>query len=316
MRTRTFDREYGWVNKPDYIQASGFGICKSIIALCENDAFAHLNWEDWYSNFYYLRMGEFCLLARVAKTQYISDDDQSIISFEGVSVRTENEKSLFHNLPNIINELLPPAKSFRARLEEDGSMPDIYGIQPLLHPFNTDVIPDEVHPDVKHNDAFANLMKFTAHSEKPAGFIFGKNARAFSGHVDRHTLGIDYIFDYNDPDPVNVNENGFEENYRPIVCEYKEPVPTGSDKVAIKLLVKETGANSYKYRWEAKPWDGSVTESTKSRYTSKYYEITDRVELVQLELQKESLKKFLIDKGWKKQLYGLRFERNTFKRTE
>jgi hypothetical protein len=315
MRTRTFDRDYDWVNKPDYIEASRFAACKSIIALCENPAFNHLSPEDWYSNFYYLKMDGFCLLARVAKTQYTTADGQSIISFEGVSVPAENEKRLFCNIPNLINEMLPPAKSFRSKLEEDGVMPSEFEVEDLLDPFNVTDMPSEVHPDIKNNQAFANMMRLTAFSEKTSGFIFGKNAKAISTMVNREELGVYYVFDYNAPDAVNVNENAFNDNYKPIVLEYKDPVPTGTDKVAIKLLVKETGENSYRYRWEAKPWDGSgVTDGNKARFLSKFYDIPDRVELVKLELQKESLTRFLIDKGWKKGQYGLRFEKDTFKR--
>jgi len=259
-------------------------------------------------------MSECCVLARVAKTQYIDSDRQKIISFEGVSVRPENEKQLFYQIPNLINEMLPPGRSFRALLEENGEMSDEFEFEPVLDPFDGLNIPREVHPDVKNNDAFKNLMKFTAFAEQPSAFIFGRNARDFSGFVDLQKLGIEYIFDYTNPDSPNVDENAFNDNYIPIVCEYKAPVPTGSDKVAIKLLVKENGENSYKYRWEAKPWDSSVSESNRARYVSKYYEIGDRVSLAKLELQKESMKKFLLDKGWSKQQFGLRFERDTFNR--
>jgi hypothetical protein len=315
MRTRTFDRDYDWVNKPDYMSTAGFGVCKSIIALCENPAFNDLSPDDWNSNFYYLRLDGCCVLARVAKTQYHANDNQSIISFEGVAVRPENEMRLFHNIPNIINELLPPAKSFRARLEEEGVMPHEFSVNAVLDPFDGLNIPAEAHPDAKGNAAFASLYKFTAHAEKPLGFIFGKNAKAFSASISKEELGVFYVFDYDSPDPVSVNENRFKENYKAISCEYKPPVPTGEDKVAIKLLVQETGESSYRYRWEAKPWDGSgVADSHKSRYISAYFSIGDRVELAKLELQKEALKRFLLDKGWNKQQYGLRFERDTFTR--
>ncbi|MCL1866121.1 MAG: hypothetical protein FWF82_01790 [Oscillospiraceae bacterium] len=314
MRTRTFDRDYDWVNKPDYISANTFGACKSIIALCENPMFGELSVEDWYGNFYYLRMEECCVLARVARTQYATPDGQSIISFEGVAVKKENERRLFHNIPNLINELLPPSKSFRAVFEEDGAMPVETGFENHINPFDLNNVPDDIHPDIKNNQAFRNLMSFTAFADKPAGFVFGRNARAFSALVERDELGLFHIFDFDNPDSVTVNENGLTDSYTPVTCDYKQPIATGEDKVAIQLLVKETGDNSYRYRWEAKPWDSSVSEHNRARFISPYYDIGDRVGLAKLELQKEALKQFLIDKGWKKGQFGLRFVRDTFKR--
>jgi hypothetical protein len=314
MRTRTLDRDYDWVNKPDYIATSGFAVCRSIIALCENSEFDNLSPDDWFSNFYYLRMEGCCVLARVAKTSYVSSDGHAIISFEGVSVKPENEKRLFHNIPNLVNELFPPAKSFRERLEDDGVMTGEFKFEMLLDPFDGVTVPSEIHDDLKNNEAFKNMMKLTAYAEKPSSFIFGKNAKAFADLVDKSELGIDYVFDFDSPDSVKVSENAFDNMYDPITVDYKAPVATGDDKVAIKLFIQERGENVHRYRWEAKPWDSSVEDSNRARYVSPYYDITDRVELAKLELQKEALYKLLVDKGWKKQQYGLRFERDTFKR--
>jgi hypothetical protein len=317
MRTRTTDHDYSWVNKPDYMPKSVYDTCKSIIALCESESFAGLTADDWYSNFFYLRTSGCCLLARVAKTNYTSSDNQSIISFEGVAVKSESERRLFYNIPNLINELMPPAKSFRTRLDEDGSMPDVFSFEPLIDPFDGGTnLPAEINFDLNNNTAYSNLLKFTAFTEKSAGFIFGKNAKAFSALIDLKDMGFDYIFDFEQPDSVSVNENAFFESYKPVSFEYKKPVPTGIDKVAVKLLVQEAGQNSYKYKWEMKPWDSSVKDVNRARYATQFYEIGDQVELAKLELQKEGIKKFLVDNGWTKQTYGLRFERDTFKREE
>jgi len=314
MRTRTFDRDYEWVNKPDYIATSSFAVCKSIIALCENPAFESMSEEDWFSTFYYLRMDGCCVLARVAKTSYVTADEHSIISFEGISVKSENEKRLFHNIPNIIDELMPPSKSFRAKLEDDKKVSSEYSSSTMINPFGESKLPDSIHPDLKDNDAFENMMKFTSYAERPQSFVFGKNAKAFCEFVDKSELGIEYVFDFDNPDSVKVNENGFDNMYEPIICEYKPPVPSGDDKVAVKMYMQERGDNVHRYRWEAKPWDSSVEDSNRARYVSRFYDIFDRVELAKLELEKDALTKLLIDKGWRRQQFGLRFERDTFKR--
>jgi len=167
---------------------------------------------------------------------------------------------------------------------------------------------------LKNSEAFKNMMKFTAYAEKPAAFMFGKNAKAFAEFVDKKELGIDYVFDFDTPDSAKVNENAFDNMYDPVTVDYKEPVATGDDKVAIKMYIQERADNAYRYRWEAKPWDSSVEDSNRARFVSKVYEIGDRIELARLELQKDAIMRFLIDKGWRKQQYGLRFERDTFKR--
>ena len=311
MRTRTYDRDYDWVCKPGYMPVSVFDTCKSIISLCENAAFDSLGWEEWYSNFYYLRIEGCCILARVAKTKYNCPDKKSILSFEGVSVEEKYEKQLFYNIPGLINEMLPPAKSFRARFEEEGFMPDTVEIKSIIEPFAT-TLPEEVHPGVAHNAGFNNLLKFTAFTDKPAGYMFGKNAKDFSAHISKAGLGIFHVFDFAAPDEVNVDENSFTDNYDALVCEYTPRIATGQDRVAINLIVQETGEDSYKYKWEVKPWDTTSKDGKRVRYSTQFFEMDDRVELAKLELQKESIKQFLIDNGWKKQPVGLRFEKDTF----
>jgi hypothetical protein len=315
MKTRTYDRDYEWVNKPNYMPNGMYETCKSLIGLCESDDFSSLGTEDWHSNFFYLRLDGCCMLARVAKTSYTTSTGQHILSFEGVCVRDEQENQLFYNIPGIINELLPPAKCFRTRFEEEGSMSDTIDVDWLPDPFSGNV-PDEVHPTVENNVAYKNLLKYTAFTDKPVGYMFGKNVRDFAGHVDKGGLGLIYVFDFNDPDTPNVDENTFKDNYDALVCEYKELVPTGKDKVAINLFVQETGEDSYRYSWIIKPWDDGVKDSKRVRYATRFYDVGNSIELAKLELQKESIKKFLIDNGWTKQPVGLRFEKDTYQQAD
>jgi hypothetical protein len=314
MRIRTNEGDYQWVNRPAYVPENMHEICESITSLCENPSFNGLSWDDWDSNFFYLRTERCCLLARVANTKYTDSDNQSITSFEGIAVRAENENSLFYHIPSLINDLLPPAKSFYAMFVEEGSMPDVFEADLLLNPFDGYRIPMEAHPAVTNNAAYRNLLKFTAFAEKPTGYIFGKNARAFSEHLDMGKLGLQYVFDFNNPDEPAVSESTFTENYVPLVCEYRPQSPSGRDKVTINLFVQETKNNKHKYRWMIKPWDSSVKDSKRSRYVTDFFEIEDRVELAKLELQKESIKRFLLDSGWTKQAIGLRFERDIYQR--
>ncbi|MCL2070721.1 MAG: hypothetical protein FWH07_00610 [Oscillospiraceae bacterium] len=314
MRTCTHDGDYDWVNRPDYMPENLHEAFGSVLALCENPAFDELSWDDWGSNFFYARTDRCCFLARIVKTKYIGSNNQSIISFEGISVKAQNENYLFYNIPSLINDLLPPAKSFRATFEEEGFVSEVFEADPLLNPFDGYRIPAEVHPAVMNNAAYRNLLKFTAFTEKPTGFIFGKNAKAFSDYLDIDKLGMSYVFDFQNPDSPDVNENAFYDNYTPLVCEYKKPVPTGSDKVTICLFVQETKNNHHKYRWVLKPWDSSVKDSKRARYVTEFFEFEDRVELCKLELQKESITKFLINNGWTKQAVGLRFERDIYQR--
>jgi hypothetical protein len=312
MRTGTYDGDYDWVKRPEFMSANVHEACRSIIELCDLEQFGALSPEEWYSNFYYLRIEKCCMLARVAKTKYTRSDKQNIISFEGVAVDAEHEKRLFYNVPGLINELLPPAKSFRARFEEEGSIPDTFEIDSFLNPF--EVIHEEVHPAVENNRAYSNLLKFTSFTPKPEGYVFGKNAADFSACLDRVKLGLTYVFDFANPDLPDVDENVFDESYKPLSYEHKPLEATGKDKAAICLFIQETGDNSYKYRWEVKPWDSSVRDSNKARYVTKFYEFNDRVELAKLELQKESLRRFLTLNGWEKQPLGLRFEKDVFQR--
>ena len=305
MRTRTHNGYDDWVSKPDYMPTNAHEGFQSLTGLCDNVSFGDLGWDDWDSNFFYLRKGGYCLLARVSR-------NQGVTSFEGISVKAEDEKRLFYNIPSLINELLPPAKSFRAVYEEEGAIPGFFEADLLLNPFDGYKIPAEVHPAVINNPAYRNLLKFIAFSERPTGFMFGKNARAFSEHIDMAGLRLNRVFDFFDPDSPDVNEHAFADSYTPIVCEYKQPVPTGRDKVAVCLLIQETGKNSFKYRWEVKPWDSSVKDYRRARYATRFFEVEDRVEFAKLELQKESIRRFLTNSGWTKQFIGLRFEKDLF----
>jgi hypothetical protein len=311
MWTRTFDRDYEWINKPDYVPTGLNKTCQSIMALTDKESFYGLSEDDWYSNFFYLRMKGCCLLARLARTMYGDADGNSIISFEGVSVKAEDERRLFCNLPSLINEFLPPARSFRQMFEEEQSMPDTFSTDNILTPFCAEV-PDDIHPAVIHNPAFRNLMKFTAFTSQKAGFMFGNHARAFAVYVNQKSLGVDYIFDFENPDPIDVDEGSFINAYTPLQFKYNPPTATGKDKVAISLAVQETSDSAFKYRWVVMPWEAK--EGTKVRYSTKFYDISDRVELARLELQKEAIKKFLIANGWTKEQHGLRFEKDTFQR--
>jgi hypothetical protein len=311
MRTRTSDRDYEWFNRPNYMPMGVFNVCRSIAGLCENNSFDGLSQADWYSNFFYLRIEGCCILLRVARTHYTASDGQSITSFEGVTVRDEYEKQLFYNIPALINEL--SAKSFRERLEEEGAVPDVLEFETKFNPFDA-TVPDGIKLNIEHNSAYDNLLKFTAFTDKFTGYMFGKNAKDFSLAVDKAKLGLKYVFDFNSGDDAGVNANSFTESYRPICCEYNAPVATGTDKVAINILVQETGESSYRYRWEIKPWDNSVKDSARLRYVTQFFNVEDRIELARLELQKESIKKFLLDTGWEKQPIGLRFDKNTYQR--
>lgn len=315
MRTCTHDGNYDWVNRPGYMPANMHETCKSIIDLCHNQTFDNLSWDDWGSNFFYLRTDRCCILARIIKTKHTGAGDKSIVSFEGISVRTANENKLFYNIPGLINDFLPPAESFRSKFEEEGEVKDVFEADPFFDPFDGYKIPVEVHPAVMNNEAYRNLLKFTAFTEKPCGYIFGRNARAFSEQLDLGKLGIDYVFDFENPDFPDVNENALADNYSPIVCEYNKPEPTGRDKVAICLLVQETEkSNHHKYRWVIRPWDASVKDSKRARYVTKFFEFDDKIELAKLALQKESIAKFLVNNGWDKQVVGLRFERDIYQR--
>ncbi|MCL1789078.1 MAG: hypothetical protein FWG33_01840 [Oscillospiraceae bacterium] len=314
MRTCTQDGGVNWVNRPSYMPQNTHEYCNKIIALCENEVFEDLNRDKWGSNFFYLRTDRCCILARVIKTDQIGSDNKRATSFEGISVRAEYENSLFYNIPSLINDLLPPARSFRAIFEEDGTVNDVFEARPLLNPFDGYKVPVDVHPDVMNNAAYRNLLKFTAFTEKPTGFMFGKNSRVFAEHLDTEKLGLRYIFDFENPDFPDVNENVFKENYVTVHCEYKKPVPTGRDKVSVCLLVQETKNNHHKYRWVVKPWDSSVKDSKRARYVTQFFEVENKIELAKLELQKESISKFLANNGWTKQAIGLRFERDIYQR--
>ncbi|MCL1904223.1 MAG: hypothetical protein FWF94_07390 [Oscillospiraceae bacterium] len=308
MGVRGQDGGYSWLNRPSYMPNDTLESCNKIIALCENETFGDLDWDDWGSNFFYLRTDRCCLLARAIKTK------KDLVSFEGISVRADNENSLFYNVPSLINDLLPPAKSFYAVYEEEGAVNDIFEAHPLLNPFDGYKVPVDVHPAVMNNQAYRSLLKFTAFIDKPTGFMFGKNARALSEQLNIEKLGISYVFDFENPDSPEVNENVFNENYTAVNCEYTKPTPTGRDKVSICLFIQETNNNHHKYRWVVRPWDTSVKDSKRARYVTKYFEFDDKIELAKLELQKESISKFLINNGWAKQAVGLRFERDIYQR--
>ena len=316
MRTCTHTGSYDWVNRPSYMPANMHEACKSIIALCDNDAFGGLEWDDWGSNFFYLRTDRCCLLARVVVSSQTDSNNRRVTSFEGIAVREDGENALFYNVPSLINDLLPPAKSFRAMFEEDGAVHDVFESHPILNPFDGYTIPSEAHPAVANNAAYRSLLKFVAFTDKPAGFIFGNNARAFAAHLDVDALGLSYIFDFASPDTPNVNEGVFRDNYNTVTCNYQPPVPTGVDKVAICLHIEETKNNCHKYRWVVKPWDASTKDAKRARYVTKFFDVDDKIELVKLELQKESIAKFLTNNGWTKQQIGLRFERDIYQREE
>ena len=310
MRTRTYENDYTWLNKPDYMPSDMYQTCRTVIALREKDSFDSLTEDDWYGNFFYIKAGGCCLLARMAKTHYSDSFGRSIYSFEGVSVKKEHEMRLFLNIPNLINTMLPPAQSFRMRFEEEESMSDIFETEPTINPLKSADIPKEVHPILKNNAAFRNMLKFIAYTDKPAGFIFGKNAKAFANYVNLSSLGIEHVFDFDNPASVDVDENAFKNNYKPISCEYVKPAATGIEKTAVYLQIQEVG-EAYRYCWQVRQLGGS---DNKLRYHTEFYNFTDRVQLAKLELQKESIKSFLIDNGWKKQQVGLRFEKEIFAR--
>ena len=106
------------------------------------------------------------------------------------------------------------------------------------------------------------------------------------------------------------------ENYNPIVCNYVEPQSTGKDKVAICLFMQQTGEGTYRYRWEVRPWDSTVRDSNRPRFVTKYYDIRDKIELAKLELEKESIKSFLLDSGWTRIGASLRFTRDLYTRED
>ncbi|MDR0221979.1 MAG: hypothetical protein LBI38_00355 [Oscillospiraceae bacterium] len=309
MRTRTYGGDYTWINKPDYMPADIYKTCQSIIALREKQTFDALSEEDWYGNFFYIKAGGCCMLARMAKTKYSDSYGRSIFSFEGVSVKSENEKRFFLDIPNLINAMLPPTKSFRARFEEEESVPDVFTAESPINPLRSASVPREVHPAVKNNAAFKNLMNFIAYSEAPSGFIFGARAKDFSSYVNKTALGIKNIFDYERPEPASVRENAFAEKYRPVSCDYKKPAATGTEKTAVYIVVRERGREVYEYCWQV-----CSLENGGAKFTTKYYQVNDRLLLPALELQKESIVNFLVESGWKKQQYGLRFEKETFAR--
>jgi hypothetical protein len=62
------------------------------------------------------------------------------------------------------------------------------------------------------------------------------------------------------------------------------------------------------------PWDSSVSDSNRVRYSTKFFDMDDRVDLSALELQKDAIRKFLLSSGWTKQAFGLRFEKDVFRR--
>ncbi|MCL1881431.1 MAG: hypothetical protein FWF76_04565 [Oscillospiraceae bacterium] len=315
MWTRTFDNNYSWFNKPAYMPINIQETCQSLTALTNSDGFASLSEGDWYSNFYYLKANGCCLLARVSKTTYNDSNGYPIVSFEGVVVRDEEEHRLFYNIPNLISSLLPPSQSFRAKYEDQGFIDDTFEVEQIVKPFSVEA-PPMLHPALKNNDAFNNLLKFIAFTEKRSGFMFGKNVRAFSELVSRTSLNITHIFDYDLPDSPEVDENSFQKAYKPIECGYIPPVATGQEQVTISLMLNETGDNTYKYKWLILPWEADADGNKRIRYSTDFSDINDSVELAKLELQKESLHKFLTDNGWKKKEFGLRFEKDIFQREE
>lgn len=310
MRTRTLTGQYSWIYKPDYMPEDVYKTCQSIIALREKQSFDSLSEEDWYGNFFFVKAGGCSMLARIAKTVYTDSFGRNIYSFEGVSVKPENELRFFYDIPNLINAMLPPSKSFRALYEENEELSRFYEAESPINPLKSVKPPKEVHPAVKNNSAFANLMKFISYSDKAEGFIFGKNAKTFAGYINKSALEIKRVFDFKDPDPVRLSEKAFTDNYKPLVCEYVKPVPLGKENVSVYLLIKEGIGDKYKYCWQIRDFNGE--KNAPPKYSTKFYDITDRVFLSTLELQKESLKKFLEESGWKKQQYGLRFEKEIF----
>ena len=307
MRTRTYSGDYDWIRKPEYMPADVYKTCQSIIALRERQNFDRLSEEDWYGNFFFIKAGGCSMLARMAKTKYSDSFGRSIFSFEGVCVKTENEKRFFLDIPNLINAMLPPAKSFRVLFEEEEAVPDTFETESPINPLKSAEVPMHVHPDVKHNDAFKTLMKLTAYAD-PEGFIFGKNARDFSDYTNKSIMGIKHVFDFENPDDANVREAAFDEKYNPIVCNYAEPVPTGVEKTAVYLFIQETDG-AYRYQWQIRQYG---TEERAVKYATRFYDINDRVPMKTLEIQKESIKGFLTAQGWKKQELGLRFEKETY----
>jgi hypothetical protein len=313
MYTRTFDADYAWGNKPDYMPPGIQETCQSIIALARDSSFDSLNEGDWYSCFYYLRVAGCCLLARLAKTVYTDNNDQSIFTFEGVAVPETEERLLFYNIPNLVNELMPPAKSFRAKYEESGFVAETFEVEGVVPLFGTDVLV-MIHPALKSTPAFRNLLQHIAFSTTPTGFMFGKNARTFSNYVSKANLQIEKVFDADNPDPSGVDEGAFMNAYKPLEVPYTAPIATGRDKVTVNLFVQETGENEYRYKWVVMPWDTSTKDGNRVRYSTRFYDIHDQVELSKLELQKEAIRKYLLDSGWTKQQFGLRFEKDIFQR--
>jgi len=310
MRSRTYTGQYGWLAKPDYMPDDIYKTCQSIIALREKQSFDPLTQEDWYGNFFFVKAGGCALLARIAKTSYTDSFGRGIYSFEGVCVKQENEKRFFYDIPNLINALLPPSKSFRAILEETEEVPKFYEADSHINPLKSAKPPKEVHPAVKNNQAFANLMKFIAYSDKAEGFIFGKNAKTFAGYVNKSALEIKRVFDFTDPDPARVSEKAFLESCKPFKCEYEKPVSQGKENISVYLVVQEAPNQKYKYGWQIRKVGSEP--SALPKYSTKLYDINDRMSMASLELQKECLKKFLEEQGWKKQQFGLRFEKEIF----
>jgi len=310
MRSRSHTGQYGWICKPDYMPDDIYKTCQSIIALREKHSFDAFTEEDWYGNFFFVKADGCVLLARIATTVYKDSFDRNIYSFEGVCAKAENEKRFFYDIPNLINAMLPPARSFRAAYETEGEIPKFFESDSAINPLKSAKPPKEVHPAVKNNPAFANLMKFVAYSEKADGFIFGKNARAFAGYVNKSALEIKRVFDFTEPDPARVSEKAFLDNYKPIECEYVKPVLIGKESVAVYLVVQEAPNNKYKYCWQVKSFDGDKFSPPK--FTTRFYDVDDKLSLATLELQKESLKRFLEEQNWKKQQFGLRFEKEIF----
>ncbi|MCL1831818.1 MAG: hypothetical protein FWG45_02770 [Oscillospiraceae bacterium] len=316
MWTRTFDADYGWVVKPDYMPDKVQKTCQSIINLARNDSFAAISESDWCSGFYYLRVDGCCLLARVAKTVYLDRNDEPIISFEGVCVRALDERLLFYNIPNLINKFFPPARSFRTKYDETGSLEGTIQLtdeEMVLKPFATE-LPSVIHPALKNNTAFAHLLKFIAFTNNRTGFMFGKGMNNFANYVSKANLKLEFVFDYDKPESPGVDENSFTDNYKPLTIDYNAPIATGQDKVAVNLFIQETGENTHRYKWVIMPWDSSVKDGNRVRYSTKFYDVTNQIELSRLELQKEAIRKFLLNSGWTKQRYGLRFEKDIFQR--
>ncbi|MCL2634784.1 MAG: hypothetical protein FWD34_09765 [Oscillospiraceae bacterium] len=311
MRTRTYSGDYDWINRPPYMPADIYKTCQSLIALREKQNFDHLTENDWYGNFFFIRAGGCAMLARMAKTKYVDSFGRSIFSFEGVCVRAEHEKRFFMDIPNLINAMLPPSKSFRTMFEEEEkALSGTYEVNSEINPLKDTPVDDmELHPDLKGNEALKNLINLISNSGTPEGFIFGRDAREFSSFINKSAMGIKHIFDFYEPDKIAVVEN----SYKPITCDYIEPKPTGTDKTALYLYIQERGKDTYKYCWQIRKLE---TDERAVKFTTKTYDITDRLLLSTLELQKESIKGFLTDSGWKKQEFGLRFEKDTYTRKE